>query len=74
MVTPMSLSDAGFGKGELPMTGDERLALFAAERTILPSRMLDAISEDLSQQGLDELYADLEEPLIPGANGALRVR
>ncbi len=64
-LTPMSLADAGFGKGELPMTGDQRLAVYAAERTILPSRMLEAVTDDLSGQGLDQLYADLEEPLIP---------
>ena len=63
--TSMSLADAGLGKGDLPMTGDDRLAGFAAERVILPSRMWEAMAKDLEDQELEGFYAEFEEPLIP---------
>lgn len=61
-VTAMAESEVGLSKGEQPMVGDERVAALAAERAVLASR----IYRDLDwQEGLEEVYRRLEEPLIP---------
>ncbi|MEM9592693.1 MAG: DNA polymerase I [Acidobacteriota bacterium] len=63
--TPATLQEAGFGKGEVPMTGDDRLATYAAERVALPARMAEAMEKDLQEDELRSVYDRLEEPLVP---------
>jgi len=57
------------GKGAKAMALDavpaESLATFAGERADLPVALAQGLEEDLKQEGLDRVYRDLEEPLIP---------
>jgi DNA polymerase-1 len=43
----------------------ESLATFAGERADLPLELADKLAADLQAEGLDRVYRDLEEPLIP---------
>ena len=63
--SPMDWKDAGIDKGELPMTGDSRLAALASERVLFPARMHESLSEDLERQELVSVYTSFEQPLIP---------
>jgi len=43
----------------------ESLATFAGERADLPLELAEKLAADLQSEGLDRVYRDLEEPLIP---------
>jgi DNA polymerase-1 len=43
----------------------ESIATFAGERADLPLELEEKLSADLASEGLDRVYRDLEEPLIP---------
>ena len=57
------------GKGAKALTWSgvpaASLVTFAAERAELPVRMASALRDDLTRDGLDEVYRTLEQPLIP---------
>ena len=57
----------GKGAKALPWSGVPALSLltYAAERAELPVRMAPALRGDLTRDGLDGVYRDLERPLIP---------
>ena len=62
-VSNMTLADAGFSKGDLPMVGDSRVSALAAERVILPLRL--SASTSLQDTALQSVYDRLEAPLVP---------
>ncbi|MEM9555984.1 MAG: DNA polymerase I [Acidobacteriota bacterium] len=76
--TPSSAKDAGFTKEGLPMPGASSLAIHAAERAVLPLRMVGRMEEDLdapssggqsAEEGGDDgslraVYERFEEPLV----------
>lgn len=53
-------ADAAWSAGDL-----EAVARDAAERAALVERLLPALSERLAELGLDELFRDVEMPLVP---------
>ncbi|MEZ5332613.1 MAG: DNA polymerase I [Thermoanaerobaculia bacterium] len=61
----VSVKEAGWTKGAEPSLGQVSLRVFAAERAELPRRWGAALESDLGQQGLEEVYRTLEEPLLP---------
>ncbi len=63
--TPMTPADAGWGKGMLPLIGDERLNAFAAEQVVLPARFMGPMQEGLGESALASVYDTIEAPLLP---------
>ncbi len=61
----VTAKEAGWEKGVEPALGAEGLLVFAAERVELPRRFAGAMREELSAGGLESVYRDIEEPLIP---------
>jgi DNA polymerase-1 len=55
--------------GEVPAG---TLAAFAGERAELPLAMVEGLEADMAKDGLDAVYRDLEEPLIPVLAGLER--
>ena len=57
------------GKGVKAVSLDavpaESIATFAGERADLPLELAEKLAQDLASEGLDRVYRDLEEPLIP---------
>ncbi len=57
------------GKGVKAVTLDavppDSMARFAGERADLPLALAPGLEEDLTREGLDGVYRDLEQPLIP---------
>ncbi len=64
-LTAVTLQQAGFARGEVPLAGDSKLLSFAAERVELPRRMAEALRRDLEAESLEEVYETIEEPLTP---------
>ncbi|MEM8961628.1 MAG: DNA polymerase I [Acidobacteriota bacterium] len=63
--TPMNNIDAGWGKGMEPLIGDDRLLRYAAERVVLPRRLLPKMRDELADDGkLEWVYNEIEEPLL----------
>ncbi len=62
--TVMSMQDAGFVKGEQPLLADGNLLQLAAERVILPRRMVEGLQQAMVDEGLDSVYQTFEEPLV----------
>ena len=63
--TAITAQQAGFVRGEQPLSGDSKLLSYAAERAELPRRMVDMLRRDLDQDGLESVYQTIEEPLLP---------
>ncbi len=63
--TALTKKDAGWGRGTEPMVGQESLLSYAAEQLELPRRMESVMREELGAAGLEELYVELEAPLLP---------
>ena len=61
-VTPQ---EAGFTKGKIPPPEDPALLAFAAEQAELPRRMIQAMRDELKAEGMEKVYAEIEEPLVP---------
>ncbi len=63
--TALTAKDAGWGKGAEPMVGQESLLRYAAEQVELSRRMAPTMRKELEGAGVEDLYRDLEEPLLP---------
>ncbi len=63
--TAITAQQAGFVRGEQPLSGDSKLLSHAAERAELPRRMTKKLRRDLDDEGLSSVYETIEEPLVP---------
>ena len=63
--TAITAQQAGFVRGEQPLSGDSKLLSYAAEQAELPRRMLEKLRQDLDDGDLEHLYETIEEPLVP---------
>jgi DNA polymerase-1 len=61
----MSLQDAGFIRGEVPMPGASQLLAFAGQRLEFPRRLAEGLRKDLEEEALDGVYEMFEAPLVP---------
>jgi DNA polymerase-1 len=61
----VTAKEAGWEKGVEPALGTEGLRVFAAERVELPRRFVGVMREELSAGGLESVYREIEEPLVP---------
>ena len=60
----MSAKDVGWDKGEAPMLGAEALAAWAGERSAMVLRLADKLEPEQGQE-IEQIYRQIEEPLIP---------
>ncbi len=63
--TALTAKDAGWGRGSEPMVGQESLLAYAAEQVELSRRMAPVMRKELEAAALDDLYLELEAPLLP---------
>ncbi len=63
--TAITAQQAGFVRGEQPLTGDSKLLSYASEQAELPRRMVEKLRADLAGEQLSSLYETVEEPLLP---------
>jgi len=61
----VTAKEAGWEKGVEPAIGGEGLKVYAGERVELPRRVADSMRGELEAGGLDSVYRDIEEPLVP---------
>jgi DNA polymerase-1 len=64
-VTEDDLTGKGIKAVELAAVPADSIARFAGERADLPLSLAPGLEEDLAREKLEQVYRDLEEPLIP---------
>ena len=66
---PLTAKEAGWARSSIPEISDPRLLQYAAERVLLPMKLLEREEEDLSAEeagrSARQVYERLEEPLMP---------
>jgi DNA polymerase-1 len=62
----LTAHDAGWGRGQEPPPGDDRLLGYAGERLGLVAATAPAMRDELAAGGeLETIYREIEEPLVP---------
>ncbi len=60
----MSAKEVGWERGEVPMPGAEALAAWAGERSSMVLRLAEKLEPEQDQE-IEQIYSQIEEPLIP---------
>lgn len=61
----MTGKECGFDQQQVPLSGDQRLLCYAAERALLPARLEPQLRSELGDGKLAAVYRDIEAPLAP---------
>jgi DNA polymerase-1 len=62
---PIGAKEAGWDRGQEPLSGDPRLLAYAAERVELARRIAVPMRSELGNGAIARVYHDIEMPLLP---------